>query len=329
MFLAYNLTTTDPAWNLAAEEYVFDALPRDKSYIMLWQNDRAVIVGKYQNTAAEVNLAYLSEEGIPVVRRLSGGGAVYHDLGNLNFTLITDARANARVDLAFFCRPVVRALADFGVKAVISGRNDITVEGRKFSGNAQYLREGRIMHHGTILFDSDLSAVEKTLKVSAEKIAGKGVSSVRSRVTNLKPLLPEGTSLEDFRAALLKEMTRGTGAERGILSPADEKEIRSRKEERYDKWEWNVGASPAGTLRKKERFPACGLLEMTYTLKKGCLTQICFTGDFFSSREPRELAELLEGAPLKEEALRDRLKGREAGDYFTGLTEEELLKFLL
>lgn len=329
MFTAYNLSTTDPAWNLAAEEYVFEALPRDKSYIMLWQNDKAVIVGKYQNTAAEVDLGFLREHGISVVRRLSGGGAVYHDLGNLNFTIITDAQANARVDLAVFCEPVVRALRRLGVEAVISGRNDITVDGKKFSGNAQYIREGRIMHHGTILFDSDLSIVQKSLRVSAEKIAGKGVASVRARVTNLKPLLPEGTTLDEFRSLLLHEMTEGTGAQEAVFSPEDEKKIEERKRNRYDKWEWNVGASPAGMLKKTKRFEGCGSLEMTYILKKGCFHDVRFSGDFFSTREPRELAARLEGVRMEENALRELLKGLEVEAYFTGLEREELLGFLL
>ena len=185
-----DLTTTDPHWNLALEQYVFDRLPRDRSYFLLWQNDRSVIIGKHQNTPAEIDLPYVEAQGIQVVRRLSGGGAVYHDLGNLNFTFITDGEGAGTLDFALFCRPVVRVLESFGVSAQISGRNDITVCGKKFSGNSQYTREGRVMHHGTILFDSDLDAVTRALRVDEEKIRSKGVPSVRSRVTNLKEHLP-------------------------------------------------------------------------------------------------------------------------------------------
>jgi lipoate-protein ligase A len=166
MKLSYlNLATTDPAWNLAAEQYVFDCLPRDRMYVMLWQNDNAIIVGKYQNTLAEINRAFVEEHGIRVVRRLSGGGAVYHDLGNLNYTFISDAGNEPTVNFRVFCEPVVQALARLGVTAEINGRNDITIDERKFSGNAQYLREGRVMHHGTILFDAKLDTVQQALQV--------------------------------------------------------------------------------------------------------------------------------------------------------------------
>ena len=325
----YNLTTTDPAWNLAAEEYMFNQMPRDRAYVMLWQNDGAVIIGKYQNTAAEVNGPYLESRGIKAVRRLSGGGAVYHDMGNLNFTLITDAKPGGKVDLALFCQPVVRALARFGVQGEISGRNDVTVEGKKFSGNAQYIREGRVMHHGTILFDSDLSVVQEALAVKAEKLSGKGVTSVRSRVTNLKPLLPPDTTLADFRRALSEELSRGGEAKEASFSKMNEKAIRKLKEERYDRWEWNWGASPAGTLKKSARIEGVGSLEAVIGLDKACIQSLAFQGDFFSSKEPEELAERLIGAPLKATALRERLKGLKVSDYFSGLTQKELLEILL
>jgi len=325
----YNLNTTDPAFNLAAEEYVFEALPRDRAYVMLWQNDRAVIIGKYQNTAAEVNGPYLEAQGIKAVRRLSGGGAVYHDMGNLNFTLITDVKPGGKVDLALFCQPVVRALARFGVQAEISGRNDVTVEGKKFSGNAQYVREGRVMHHGTILFDSDLSVVQEALAVKAEKLAGKGVASVRSRVTNLKPLLPPGTVLEDFRRVLTEELSRGGQSEECQWTPADIAAIQKRQAARYDCWEWNWGASPAGTLKKSLRVEGCGIIEAIMSLEGGCIQSLVFQGDFFSTKEPAELAARLLGTPLRASALLEKLKGLRTGDYFKGLNRKDLLQLLL
>ena len=325
----FDLNTTDPAFNLAAEEYLFSGMPRDRAYVMLWQNDRAVIIGKYQNTAAEVNGPYLESHGIKAVRRLSGGGAVYHDMGNLNFTLITDARPGGKVDLALFCRPVVRTLARFGVEAEISGRNDVTVAGKKFSGNAQYVREGRVMHHGTILFDSDLSVVQEALAVKAEKLAGKGVSSVRSRVTNLKPLLPEGTALMDFRLVLSEELSRGGESREASFGQEDIRAIRQLKKQRYDRWEWNWGASPAGTFRKSVRIEGCGSIEAVMNLEKGCIASLQFQGDFFSAREPAELAAQLTGIPLRAGALREALKGMKVSDYFKGLKKAELLELLM
>ena len=201
-----NLTTTDPAFNLAAEQYVFENLPKDRSYFMLWQNDNAVIIGKYQNTLAEINLPYVEQHNIRVVRRLSGGGAVFHDLGNLNYSFISDTGSSENLNLRLFCEPVVRALAELGVHAEINGRNDMTVDGKKFSGNAQYLRGGRVLHHGTILYNSDHSVIGEALHVDQSKIAAKGIPSVRSRVTNLLPYFPKGTTLSDFRAALLAHL---------------------------------------------------------------------------------------------------------------------------
>ena len=179
-------TKTDPSWNLALEQYVFDVLgPRDDCF-MLWQNDNTIVVGKHQNTLEEINTDYVKEHGVTVVRRLSGGGAVYHDLGNLNFTFVAENRFGSEFDFSTFCRPVVDALRSLGVPAEINGRNDMTIEGRKFSGNAQYMKKGRIMHHGTLMYDSDLEAVSRALNVKPDKIESKGLKSVRSRVTNIR-----------------------------------------------------------------------------------------------------------------------------------------------
>lgn len=213
-----NLYTTDPAWNLAAEQYVFDRLPRDRTYFMLWQNDNAIIIGKHQNTAAEINEQFVRENGVRVVRRLSGGGAVYHDMGNLNFTFIADAGDMESINFRLFCRPVVAALAKIGVTAEINGRNDMTIDGQKFSGNSQYLKEGRVMHHGTIMFDSNLDLVAQALHVDQEKIRAKGIASVRSRVTTVRRHMTNPVGLEEFRHLLLQEILEQQPGEEYVLS---------------------------------------------------------------------------------------------------------------
>jgi len=159
----------DPAYNLALEEHIFEHMPKEESCFMLWQNDNAIVVGKHQNTVEEVNLAYVKEHGITVVQRLSGGGTVYHDMGNINFTFISEAADIGKLNMQMFCRPVVHLLKNLGIEAHIHGRNDITINGKKFSGNSQYVKKGRIMHHGTLMFDSNLSVVEKALRVSSDK----------------------------------------------------------------------------------------------------------------------------------------------------------------
>ncbi|MBO4872400.1 MAG: lipoate--protein ligase [Lachnospiraceae bacterium] len=329
-FGCFDLDTTDPAWNLAAEQYVFDELPRDRSYLMLWQNDNAVIVGKYQNTSAEINAAYIEKKQIRVVRRLSGGGAVYHDLGNLNFTIITDAAASEAVNLRLFCEPVVRTLASFGVKAEIDGRNDITVDGKKFSGNAQYRRNGRVMHHGTILFDSDLETVRKALKVSAEKIRSKGIASVRSRVTNLKQFLPPETTLADFKAALIREVSGNGGAERLYFSDVDRARIEAIREARYALREWNYGASPSCTLLKQGRIEGCGSLQIYLTTEKDRITDLHLLGDFFAAQDPTVLEKALIGVSPEREACEKALQAAaiRTEDVILGLHQKDFLDLL-
>jgi len=329
MALTYiDLQTTDPAFNLAAEEYIFDALPRTRDYCMLWQNDNAIIIGKHQNTLAEINPAFVEQHGIRVVRRLSGGGAVYHDMGNLNFTFIADAGDPQALDLRLFCQPVIQVLKKLGVHAEISGRDDMTIDGKKFSGNSQYIRDGRVMHHGTILFDSDLHIVSQALQVDPTKIQSKGIPSVRSRVTNVRPHLPQDVSLPEFRQQLLQEIARQSGGTPYTLTHEDLHAIEERKSRRYDRWDWNYGASPACTLMKKKRFSDCGLIEAYLYIENGLIKSVTFRGDFFSVREPDELAQQLAGLPPLRSALHDVLSHTDIRLYFSGLSTAEFLDFL-
>ena len=178
--------STDPYYNLALEQVVFDGPGQDTACCMLWQNDNTIVVGKHQNTLQEVNMAYVREHNVRVARRLSGGGAVYHDLGNVNFTFISTHEGGG-MDFSTFCRPLAAALAELGVQAELCGRNYMTIDWKKFSGNSQYVKRGRVMHHGTILYDSDLSVVGQALRVPEDKFTSKGLSSVRSRGTNVRP----------------------------------------------------------------------------------------------------------------------------------------------
>lgn len=322
-----DLTTTDPAFNLAAEQYVFDNLPRDRSYLMLWQNDNAIIIGKHQNTTAEINEDFVRSHGIKVVRRLSGGGAVYHDMGNLNFTLIADDNGNA-IDFRLFCQPVIRALQKVGVQAELNGRNDMTIQGQKFSGNAQYRKNGRVMHHGTILFDSEMSVLANALKVDEEKIKAKGVKSVRSRVTNVRPHLPHDLTLPEFRAILLASILEETPGTEYVLTDADLAAIEALKRERYDTWQWNYGASPACDLHLRRRFEGCGTVEAYVKLKHGIIESISFHGDFFSLEDPAALAQLLTGLTRTPEALRSALAATDVGRFFHNLTNTQLIELI-
>ena len=315
--------TTDPAFNLALEEYVFESLSKDYNYFILWQNASTVVVGRHQNTFNEVDEAFIRENNITVVRRLSGGGAVYHDLGNLNFTFIQDA-AGKEPDLGLFCRPVAQAIRTLGADAEVNGRNDITVNGMKFSGNAQYVKYGRVMHHGTLLFDSQLEVAAKALRPDPEKIKAKGVASVRSRITNLKPLLPEGTTLEIFRDALLKALFEKEQMEVYTLTDADLTAIAALKDDRYGTWAWNWGASPACDMTFSGRIEGCGQLSLQFRVKKGFITDAILYGDFFSAGDPQALAKSFIGYPATAEGIREAAEKADVSR-IVGLSNEDLL----
>ncbi|HIY04949.1 MAG TPA: lipoate--protein ligase [Candidatus Anaerotignum merdipullorum] len=322
--------STDAKFNLALEQYVFDRMDRSQSYFMLWQNDHAVIIGKHQNTIGEINEPYVREHHIDVVRRLSGGGAVYHDLGNLNFTfIVSEGDGLQSFDFSVFCRPIVQALAHFGVEAQINGRNDMTIAGKKFSGNSQYAKQGRIMHHGTILYDSDLDMVSKALQVSQDKIVSKGVQSVRSRVTNVREYMKEDIPVEAFWEKLEQYMAAETGMQAYTLTEEDIARIRVIQQQRYDTWEWNYGASPQYRIRKERRFEGCGKVEAYMEVEKGILHQLDFYGDYFGNGEKQQLIDALIGSKMEESALQKRLEDIDVGEYVCHLTQKDLIALLL
>lgn len=327
------LTTTDPAFNLAAEEYFL--LHGDGEIRMLWRNARAVIIGKNQNAWAEVNVPYTEAAGIPVVRRLSGGGAVFHDPGNVNYTFITDCGEQEGIDFASFTAPILSVLARLGVTAVLGGRNDILAEGRKISGNAQAVvrrADGtpRRLHHGTILYGADLSAMSEALRVHPLKIRSKGVGSVRSRVANLTdlPAFPKDLTVTAFMDLLAEALCEG-GEVTG-LTDAETAAIRTLAAEKYAAWEWNFGTSAAHTTTYTARFD-CGTLTASYSAKHGVITEIRLYGDYFGVAPIAQLETALIGAPLRRDALTDVLTAapRPLTDYIAGGRAEEIVSLLL
>lgn len=318
---------TDPRINLAVEEYVLNYLDPSEEYAILWQNEPTVVIGRNQNTLAEVNSSFIKECGIHVVRRLSGGGAVYHDLGNLNFTFIVDAEKERVSNFEYFTRPVIQALASLGVQAEFSGRNDITIDGKKFSGNAQYWSKGRLLHHGTILFNSDLSVVQEALNVKADKLQSKGVKSVRSRVTNIYPYLKSPITIEEFKEVLWKYLIPDGEGREYILSEEEWAIVHRIKEERYARWDWNYGASPECEIEKEARFTG-GKLELKFNVKDGLIQDLHIFGDFFGRKDVRELAQLLNGKQYRESVVEEVLGRIEFGEFFFNISREEFLQCL-
>ena len=321
------VSTTDPAFNLALEEYVFEKMSRDREYFLTWRNDNAIIVGRHQNTAAEINEEFVKEKNIKVVRRLSGGGAVYHDLGNLNFTFIMDAQPGQQVDLRKFCQPIADTLCSLGTNATVDGRNDILIDGKKVSGNAQYVRQGRVMHHGTILFDSDMSVLGQALIPDPAKAQAKGVKSVRSRVTNVRHCLNRDMTLEEFRDTLSQSLMR-EGFERYELTDKDIAAIEEIRQNRYAQQDWNYGFCEQGTLVRKQRIAGCGTVEVHITLKNDLISDLSFRGDYFSTLPPEELGKMLLGLPLVSGAIEIALANIRAWDYITGLENDDLIRLL-
>ncbi|MDR2708791.1 MAG: lipoate--protein ligase [Elusimicrobiota bacterium] len=322
--------STDPYFNLALEQIVFDDFDARQSYFMLWQNDNTIVVGKNQNTAEEINAAFVKEKSINVVRRLSGGGAVYHDLGNLNFTFITDVKDCARLNLAFFCEPIVKTLKGLGIEDVqIDGRNDITIAGKKFSGNAQYIKRGRIMHHGTIMFDSDLSTVSKALNVLPDKIVSKGFKSVKSRITNILPHLKNKITLKEFENVLIENIFDKNDFKNYTLTDEDLKKVYILRDEKYATWQWVYGASPEYSVKKKRKFEGCGSIEVLMKVVGGKILDIHFYGDYFGIQDSADLAKILVNKDLNLQSLEQTLKHIDIDSYFHNLNKESFLALML
>lgn len=322
MLLLHN-TSTDPAFNLALEEYALTGMKED--ILILWRNDKAVIVGKNQNAVEEIDSDYLRENGIALIRRQSGGGAVYHDLGNINYTMIRDMGEDDFSNYGKFTKPVCDFLATLGIQAEYQGRNDILVDGMKISGNAQAAKNGRFMHHGTILFDVDFTVLANVLKPRDIKIESKGVKSVRSRVTNLAERLPRSMEPLAFLKALYRFFLDSEPDIRPYnLSKADIAAVRQLVAEKYGTWEWNFGGSPAYNYQRAAKFP-CGIVELRLTVHAGIIESATIYGDFFGIREIGGLEKRLCGLRHEPDAVAEALEGFPLGEYISGLTVEELV----
>ena len=318
--------STDPYFNLALEEYVFEQMDHSKSYFMLWQNDNTIVVGKYQNTAEEINQAFVDAHHIRVARRLSGGGAVYHDKGNLNFTFVVDQGSNPAFNFKIFVQPVVEALARFGVHAEFTGRNDLTIDGMKFSGNAQYARHGRLLHHGCIMLDSNLTSVADALRVKEAKFASKAVKSVRSRVTTINAQAPSPISMADFKGALRACAMASGELEPYALTEADVLAVQKLRDEKYATWAWNYGFSPPYDMVRERKFPA-GLVTAHLSAEGGKIKAVRLYGDFFGSGELGELESAMAGLPL-DGRLAEALEALHVEHYMSGITAAELAALL-
>jgi lipoate-protein ligase A len=315
---------TSPPFNLAAEEWLLRNSP--EHVFMLWRNAPAVIVGRHQNTAAEINQDFVRERGITVLRRITGGGAVFHDLGNVNFSFVR-LEHSAGLDFARFAAPILDALHDMGVDCGFDGRNDLVAGGKKFSGNAQHLAHGRVLHHGTLLFDSRLEDLTGALRQDPLKFHGKSVKSLPARVGMLKEHLPH-MDVEEFMRLLLTHMLRTLPGIRRDLSGKETSAIAELARARYENWEWNFGLSPAYGFARRTRITA-GTFDVRLDVKKGIICNACIRGDFFTLRPAEELEALLRGCPHEREALAAHLESTGLDGYIRQLNTDDFISCLI
>ncbi len=311
---------TNPYMNLATEEYILKNFSQD--IFMLWRDEPCIVVGKNQNTLSEINIDYIEKNSIPVVRRLTGGGAVFHDLGNLNFTFISNKAKDDFNDFQKFTKPILDFLATIFITAEFSGRNDLTIEGKKFSGNAQCNYKERVMHHGTLLFSSEIKDLSNGLKVNPAKFQGKGVKSVASRVTNISAHLKKPMDVIEFKKLLMDYVvSSSTNNLFYEFTENDLKAIKKLCDEKYSTWQWNFGNSPKYDFQNHINYPN-GNIEFNLCVKNGIISDIKIYGDFFSKSDICILEEKLRGVPHCKESIVESLLDINLQDFFSGITPD-------
>lgn len=319
--------STNPYFNLALDEYALRQVDVDEDFFILWQNEPSVIIGKNQNTMEEINQAYIDEHGVKVARRVSGGGAVYHDFGNLNFTFIIKVDDPSTVNYKKYVQPIIDALGSMNIKAEASGRNDVLVDGLKISGNAQRMANGKLMHHGTILFDVDIEAMVQALSVDATKYVSKASKSVRSRVTNIKDHLPPNTTLEMFWEKLHYYLSNKNQDAEIVLSESDYEKINKRAQEQFSTWEWNYGASPDFDYHHKSRFDG-GTLEVSAQVDQGVIKLLQFNGDFLGLEDVSAIEKALIGVRYDLASVKACLSQFDLSLYFGMISLKNILSLM-
>ena len=311
--------STDPYFNMALDEFCLENIVSDVPYFYLWRNRPSVIIGLNQNAYSEVNLRYLEDHGINLVRRVTGGGAVYHDLQNLNYTIVGKSSPGLSPE------PIINALRRLGVPAELTGRNDIFVEGRKVSGYARRVSKEQEIIHGTLMYDVDLDTLTIVLDTPGSKMQAKGIGSVRSRVANLKDYLPGFKSLDEVQAALQEILADGDGQME--LSEYQLSEVRKMASEKFSTWDFIYGRSRQADLVHKDKLP-CGTVEASISLDRGVISAISFSGDFLFDNQPEELSAKLIGCRFDRDAIAPILVKTDVPHYFRDTSADDLLKLI-
>ena len=318
---------TNPYYNMAFDEYCLEHLAIDEPVFYLWQNRPSVIIGLNQEVNTEVNLEYLEQNGIALVRRVSGGGAVYHDWGNLNYTIVGRS-ADLERDYPEYAGLMMQALRKLGVPAELSGRNDILVGGKKVSGFAKRVIKDRLMVHGTLMYDVDLDVLTQSLNPPATKLQTKGIASVRSRVTNLCEHLPEINGIAQFKDRLEQALSNDYADEEFLLAPSEIETIRRISDEKFARWEWIYGRSPRATFTHSSRL-SCGHVEIHLTLNENRIASCQFGGDFIGNLPVSDVELRLVGVPYTMDSIERVLSAIHVNDYFDNTTSKDLIDLIM
>ncbi|MGY3704290.1 lipoate--protein ligase [Vagococcus martis] len=334
MIYVSNEEITDPRINLAIETYLVQEMPLDEPILLFYINEPSIIIGRNQNTIEEINVDYVEDNGIHVVRRLSGGGAVYHDEGNLNFSFIMPDDGESFRNFGKVTQPIIDALHELGVEgAELKGRNDLVIDDKKFSGNAMYATNGRMFAHGTLMFDSDVNEVVNALKVRKDKIESKGIKSIRSRVTNIKPFLSDEyqyMSTKDFRKEILLKIfdtTEINDVNEYKLTEEDWKKINAISDKLYRNWDWNYGRSPEFDIVRRKRFPI-GSIEAKMNVSDGEIKDIRIFGDFFGLGQITDVETILTGVKYDKESITKAVEEIDVKKYFGNIEVTDLIELL-
>lgn len=319
-----NNTSNDSFFNMAVEEYFLQTAT--VPVVILWRNARTVVIGRNQNALEEVDMDFVHHNNIDVVRRLTGGGAVFHDSGNINFTVIQKYEPGLFQNYEHFTRPICEYLQTLGVEASFAGRNDLLIAGKKFSGNAQAVKNHNIMHHGTIMFDANVTDLVEALRPNPLKIASKSIKSVQARVTNIAEHLPAPMPVEKFYAGLV-EMFTVRGYERMDIQPHELAEIQVLADSKYRTWDWNFGQAPSYTLIREELFEF-GIVEVRMEIVKGHIKQVKIYGDFFGLQDISMLEQSLIGIQHSRAELERALQTIQLDEYIKGMSAAQLAELM-